>query len=125
LVSSAIPRHSFFLWLAFHNAISTREKTCGWRYGACAFSAVLNRKAKLIPSLIVASVGGFRDPFMSDCSVSNPPTGWDDVVLWSVAELQGRSLKSCVCNLCFGAAVYRLWLQKNVILHGKTPRTEE
>lgn len=62
---------------------------------------------------------------ISDCLVSNPPTGWDDVVLWSVAELQGRSLKSCVCKLCFGAAVYHLWLQRNVLLHGKTLRTEE
>jgi hypothetical protein len=30
-----------------------------------------------------------------------------------------------VCKLCWSAAVYHLWWQRNVIRHGKPPRTEE
>jgi hypothetical protein len=30
-----------------------------------------------------------------------------------------------LCKLCLGAAVYHLWQQRNALLHGKTPRTEE
>jgi hypothetical protein len=30
--SAAIPRHAFILWLAFHDALSTKEKLCGWGY---------------------------------------------------------------------------------------------
>jgi hypothetical protein len=30
--SGAIPRHAFFLWLAFNDAIVTREHMCKWGY---------------------------------------------------------------------------------------------
>jgi hypothetical protein len=30
--STAIPKHAFFLWFAFQDAITTREKLCSWGY---------------------------------------------------------------------------------------------
>jgi hypothetical protein len=30
--SAAIPKHAFFLWLAFQDALTSREKMCRWGY---------------------------------------------------------------------------------------------
>jgi hypothetical protein len=57
--------------------------------------------------------------------VSNYPSDWDEIVVWSVVGLKGNNMVSYVRKLCLGAAVYHLWLQRNAILHGKTPRTKE
>jgi hypothetical protein len=62
---------------------------------------------------------------MSECLVSNYPYDWDEIVVWSVVALKGNNMVSCVRKLFLGAAVYHLWLQRNVILHGKTHRIEE
>jgi hypothetical protein len=29
---TSIPKHSFFIWLIFWNALVTKEKMCGWGY---------------------------------------------------------------------------------------------
>jgi hypothetical protein len=50
---------------------------------------------------------------------------WDEVAIWSITTMKGSTLGSSVRKLCFGAAVYHLWLQRNALIHGKTPRTEE
>jgi hypothetical protein len=57
---------------------------------------------------------------MQDCSVHTPPTDCDEIVLWSVAEMRGKSLNACIQKLSLGATVYHLWLQRNSLLHGKT-----
>lgn len=36
--SGAIPRHAFFLWLAFNDAIVTRERMCKWGYSGDSVS---------------------------------------------------------------------------------------
>jgi hypothetical protein len=57
--------------------------------------------------------------------VDDPPDDWDLVVQWSIEVMQGKSLKSSIYRLCLGAVVYHLWLQRNALLHGKNPKTEE
>jgi hypothetical protein len=47
---------------------------------------------------------------MRDCSIHNPPIDWDDLVLWSVAELGGKSLKAWIRKNYLGATVRHLWL---------------
>jgi len=62
---------------------------------------------------------------MHDCGFSAPPFDWDLVVVWSVAKLKGKSLKVCLAKLCLAACIYHLWRQRNALLHGNSPRTEE
>jgi hypothetical protein len=47
------------------------------------------------------------------------------VIRWFVKDLQGTSLKATACRLSLAAVVYHLWWQRNALLHGNTPRTEE
>jgi len=46
-------------------------------------------------------------------------------VVSSAARLKGKNLKSCLAKLCLGACIYHLWKQRNALLHGITPKTEE
>jgi hypothetical protein len=62
---------------------------------------------------------------MNDCSCNDPPSDWESVVDWCITVLHGKSLKSGLGKLCFGACVYHLWKQWNALLHGNTPKTEE
>jgi hypothetical protein len=39
--------------------------------------------------------------------------------------VKGKSLKSALCKLCLGVAVYHLWRQRNDLLHGNPPCSEE
>jgi hypothetical protein len=62
---------------------------------------------------------------MAECYFYNVPLDWDDIVVWSLKVLQGKSLRAVLGRLCFGAAVYHIWKQRNDILHNNTPQTEE
>jgi superfamily II helicase len=62
---------------------------------------------------------------MAECLATDPPVDWELVAQWSVAAMQGKSLKSSLCKLCLGGAVYHLWHQRNALLHGHTLKTEE
>jgi hypothetical protein len=46
---------------------------------------------------------------VADCGVVDPPVNWDDVVNWFKVGVNGKSLKSALCKMCLGAAVYHLW----------------
>jgi len=47
--TAAIHKHSFFLWLAFQDSITTREKMCSWEYNGdslclfCGFKLALQK----------------------------------------------------------------------------------
>jgi hypothetical protein len=62
---------------------------------------------------------------MAECSFYNVPLDWDDIVVWSLKVMQGKSLRAVLGRLCFGATVYHIWKQRNDLLHNNTPRTEE
>jgi hypothetical protein len=55
---------------------------------------------------------------------SNLPVVWNEIMQWSVKELQGKSLQKSIRKL-YLAAVYHLWLQRNALLPARTPKTEE
>jgi hypothetical protein len=62
---------------------------------------------------------------MKDCFVTDPPVQWDEVMHWFIEKVRGKSLKTFLCKLCLGATIYHLWKQRNNLLHGNTPRSEE
>jgi hypothetical protein len=62
---------------------------------------------------------------MYECSCLNPPSDCESVADWCVSVLHGKSLKSSLGKLCFGACVYHLWKQRNALLHGNTPKNVE
>jgi hypothetical protein len=125
--ASAIPRHSFFLWLAFHKAISPREKMCGWGFEGDSLFLFCRASIESQSHLFFECSFSRRiwSSLMNDCSVSYYPSKWDEVAIWSITAMKGSTLESSIWKLCFGAAVYHLWLQRNALIHEITPRTEE
>jgi len=62
---------------------------------------------------------------LTACCVSEPLHNWVDVVQWSSVSLKGKGLWTILCKLALGASVYNIWRQRNALIHGNTPRTEE
>jgi hypothetical protein len=125
--SLAIPKHAFFLWLVFRNALVTKERMCYWGYSGstlCMFCFSCQESCEHI---------FFNCSFnrriwcqvMEGCLVWDPPIDWDLLLLWCNNHLKGRSLFAIVCKLCLGASVYHLWRQRNALLHGNLLHTEE
>lgn len=124
---AAIPKHSFVLWLVFHGALVTRNKTCGWGYmgdSLCLFCRACQGSQDHLFFSCSFSCRIWKT-VMQDCIVHSPPTDWDKIALWSVAEMRGKSLKASIQKIAHGATVYNLWLQRNYLLHGRIPWIEE
>jgi hypothetical protein len=62
---------------------------------------------------------------MADCRMIDPLVSWNSIVQWSMVSMKGKKLQAIARKLCFAAAVYNLWLNKNALLHGRTPKTED
>jgi hypothetical protein len=90
---AAIPKYSFVLWLAFHGALVSREKMVGWGYMGHSSCLLCRACIESQAHLFFSCSFGHRlwQTVMSDCSVHNPLTDWDELVLSSVAELGGKA----------------------------------
>jgi hypothetical protein len=121
----AIPRHSFILWLAFRDALNTKEKLCLWGFNCSSVYLFCHAQQESKEHFLFSCSFSRRiwRVLMADCLVVNPPVDWDSVVWWFQEKACGKSLKSYLCKLCFGAAVYNLWKQMNDLLHGNIPRS--
>jgi len=125
--SAAIPRHAFILWLAFHDALSTKEKLCGWGYSGdslCLFchASQESRDHLFFECSFSKRIWRF---LMAECRMIDIPMSWDSIVQWSLGCMKGKQLQATARRLCFAAAVYNLWLNRNAILHGRAPKTED
>jgi hypothetical protein len=125
--SLAIPRHSFLLWLVIRDALITKEKMCKWGYAGdslCLFCRGRQESRNYLFFQCSFSSRVWRE-LMTSCLIFIPYEVWEEVVKWSVENLHGKSLKTSLCKLIIGAAVYHLWKQRNDLLQGNIPRTEE
>jgi hypothetical protein len=62
---------------------------------------------------------------MAECRMIDIPISWDSIVQWSLGCMKGKQLQATARRLCFAAAVYNLWLNRNALLHGRAPKTED
>jgi hypothetical protein len=52
---------------------------------------------------------------MEICLEDNPVEDWEDIRVCCGTDLSRDCFKSRFCILCLGAAVYRIWKQRNAI----------
>jgi hypothetical protein len=123
--SVAIPWHSFFLWLVFRDAIVTNERMCKWGYAGDCLCPFCRGKLESREHLFFKCSFSSRvwRKLMASCLVFNLVEGWKEVAQWCVVALKGDSLKTRLCKLSIGAAVYHLWKHRNDLIHGNTPST--
>jgi hypothetical protein len=123
----AIPRHSFMLWLVFRDALITKERMCRWGYlGDCLCLFCQGRLENRTHLFFQCSFSKrIWKNLMASCLVTNPVETWEEVVNWSIFNLKIDCLKTRLCILCLGAAVYQIWKHRNDILNGNIPSSEE
>jgi hypothetical protein len=39
--------------------------------------------------------------------------------------MKGKNVKATAIKLCFASITYNLWLRRNALLHGRSPKPEE
>jgi hypothetical protein len=79
---AAIRRHSFILWLAFHDALSTKEKLCWWGYSRdslCLFCHASHETRDYLFFNCSFSRKIWRS-LMVDCQMIDSPVSWDSIV---------------------------------------------
>jgi len=62
---------------------------------------------------------------IATCFIRYPKQAWEDIAEWSSSALKGKSLWNTLCRLCLDASIYHIWRQRNDLLHGNVPRSEE
>jgi hypothetical protein len=125
--SMAIPCHSFMLCLVFRNALVTKDRMCLWGYSGNTLCRFCFGRQESIEHLFFQFEFSRRiwSNLMESCLVSDPFVERNDVAKWSMEVLQGKSLQTNICKLCFPATVYHVWKHINDLCHGTTPRSEE
>jgi hypothetical protein len=110
-----IARHSFILWLAVRDALTTKDKLCSWGFTSSSLCLFCYGCQESKDHLFFECSFGCRiwRALMFDCFVDDPPVQWDAVIHWFIERVRGKSLKTCLCKLCLGATVYHLWKQRN------------
>jgi hypothetical protein len=62
---------------------------------------------------------------MVDCGIADLSLAWNIVAIWSLQYMKGKNVKAIAIKLYFAAATYNLWLHRNALLHGRSPKSEE
>jgi hypothetical protein len=123
----AIPRHSFLLWLVFRDALITKEKMCIWGYEGDILYPFCRACIECRDHLFFKCSFSRRiwRNVMQICLEPFPVVDWDDVAMWCMMQLKGKSLKTRLCKLSLGAVVYHIWIQRNNLIHGNVVCSEE
>jgi hypothetical protein len=62
---------------------------------------------------------------MTRCKVANPPIIWEDILQLGCSSWRCNTLKSLLCRLALGSAVYNIWCTRNELKHTGHPNTKE
>ncbi|GKC83784.1 RNA-directed DNA polymerase, eukaryota, reverse transcriptase zinc-binding domain protein [Tanacetum coccineum] len=113
--SNCIPRHNFVLWMAIQNKICTQDKLAKW-YPNNTYCCSLCKKE-----------GDTHDHLFFNCDYAMElwekvkdkakmcgfATNWKDIVIEISKWKSKRSVWGTIRKLCFAAAVYYLWQERN------------
>jgi len=55
---------------------------------------------------------------MNKSLINNPEMEWDGLVVWSLQNSRGKDISDVICRLVWGAAVYKIWCQRNARIFG-------
>jgi hypothetical protein len=124
---AAIPKYAFFLWLVFMDAIVTREHMCRWGYSEDSLCLFCRSRQKNRDHLFFECSLSMRvwRALMVDFGIDDPLLSWNIVAIWSLQYMKGNNVKATAIKLYFAAVTYNLWLHRNALLHGRSPKSKE
>ncbi|XP_062167062.1 uncharacterized protein LOC133873362 [Alnus glutinosa] len=109
------------------DALITKEKMCIWGYEGdilCPFCRACIECRDHLFFKCSFSRRIWRN-VMQSCLEPFPVVDWDDVAIWCMMQLKGKSLKTRLCKLSLGAVVYHIWIQRNNLIHGNVVYSKE
>jgi hypothetical protein len=106
----AIPRHFFILWLAFRDGLTTKYRMSLWGYTGSMVCLLCHGHIETKDHLFFSCSFSRRiwRVILTDCGVVDPLVSWNDVVNWFKGGMNNKSLKSALCRMSLGVAVYHL-----------------
>jgi hypothetical protein len=123
----AIPKHAFILWLAMKNRLVIGVRLLQWGYKGDVNYWFCRNHVESRDHLFFECSFSYRiwRFCMARCRVDNPPIMWADIIQLGCSNWGNKTLKSLLCCLVLGSALYHIWCTRNEILHAGQPNTEE
>jgi hypothetical protein len=118
--SQCIPRHAFFLWLAFRKRLSTQDRIRSWN--------LAKNDQNLMCCVLCQSNIESHEHLFFECSFSadiwerinmkmrmnGAVNSWDDTLTFLISKNKSRAIRIIICKLLLAATVYHIWKERNL-----------
>ena len=122
--SGNLPRHSFTLWLAVYNKLSTQDRI--WKF-------TLGPLACVLCNLDMDS----HDHFFFTCkfssfiwqgimgrlNVAGCPQRWSSLIPWATHKWKSKKPNHIIPRICIGTMVYTIWRERNARIFRQESKT--
>ena len=120
-----IPKHAFFLWLAFQGKLGTKDR---------GFNTSLNTNCLLCDShieshdhlffkcIVCTQIWNF---IQQKCGLQSPRLDWIGMIEWLAQHWKGRSLEMDIRKLYLAATIYIIWQERNSRLHNNRANSSD
>ncbi|GKB12041.1 RNA-directed DNA polymerase, eukaryota, reverse transcriptase zinc-binding domain protein [Tanacetum coccineum] len=123
--SHCISRHTFVLWMAIKNKLSTQDKLARW-YPNNTYCCSLCKKGVDSHDHLFFNYDyskSFWAKVMGKAKMRMTTNNWNDTVMEMSKWKNKRSVWGIIKNLCVAAAVYYIWQERNKRIFGSSVRS--
>ena len=109
-----IPRHSFIVWLAMLNKLSTQDRI--WKFTPGPLACVLCHKAMESHDhlFFTCEFSSFIwQGIMSRFNMDGFPLDWSTFTVWAASKWKSKKPKDIMPRMCLGATIYAIWRERN------------
>ncbi|GJY13625.1 RNA-directed DNA polymerase, eukaryota, reverse transcriptase zinc-binding domain protein [Tanacetum coccineum] len=113
--SQNIPKHSFILWMAILNKLSTQDKIRGWGSYDMMVCSLCNQDADSHqhPFFKCQYADKFWSMAKSKLGINSTDMEWNEFICYASKLYNGNSIQSVIRRLGIAACVYLLWQERN------------
>ncbi|GJX97140.1 RNA-directed DNA polymerase, eukaryota, reverse transcriptase zinc-binding domain protein [Tanacetum coccineum] len=113
--SNCIPRHNFVLWMAIQNKICTQDKLAKWYPNNTYCCSLCKKEGDTHDHLFLNCDYAMElwEKVKDKAKMCGFATNWKDIVIEISKWKSKRSVWGTIRKLCFAAAVYYLWQERN------------
>jgi hypothetical protein len=122
---NAVPRHSFLLWMAVQQKLTTQDKL--HRFGIhgpnrCSLCLRNNEDHNHLFFECSYTKAIWWD-VCDRCDIPRMTKGWDEWIRWATVSWHGKSFVNFSRKLSFAATVYHVWQERNARIFAGMSRT--
>ena len=112
--SGNTPRHSFIVWLAMLQKLSSQDRI--WKFTQGPLACVLCHKDleshdHLFFTCTYSS--SIWQGIMSRFRMEGSPLDWTSFTVWAASKWKSKKPKDIMPRMCLGATIYAIWKERN------------